>query len=258
MAIGLAQICRYFGFSLIVVVDPKINNHTLKILRAYGARIEKVTRSDSDGNYLSGRLQRVKELLNELPDSYWPNQYQNYYNPGAHYQTMEEIVQALPEAPDYLLAATSTCGTIMGCAEYIREHNLNTKIVAVDAVGSVIFGTSSADRLIPGHGAGRSSDLLNKEVIDHVLHINDEECITGCHRLLDQEAVLAGGSSGAVVMAVEKLRSEILDKRAAMVLILPDSGERYLDTIYNYKWVDEHFASLEALSSHKNAIRQVR
>lgn len=252
MAIGLAQVCCYFGLNLIVVVDPKINDHTLKILRAYGARIEQVTRSDGDGNYLSGRLQRVEELLHELPDCYWPNQYQNDYNPAAHYRTMEEIVQALPEPPDYLLAATSTCGTVMGCADYVREHNLNTKIVAVDAIGSVIFGTPSADRLVPGHGAGRPSDLLNKDVIDHVLHLTDEECVTGCHRLLDQEAVLAGGSSGAVVLGVEKLQPEIRDKKATLVLILPDSGERYLDTIYSDKWVCEHFSGIETPIFHKN------
>ncbi len=246
MAIGLAQACCYFGLNLIVVVDPKINGHTMKILQTYGAQIEKVTRPDENGNYLKTRLQRVRELLNQLPDSYWPNQYSNKYNPAAHYQTMEEIVQELPKPPDYLLAATSTCGTIMGCADYVQQHKLDTKIVAVDAAGSVIFGTKPADRLVPGHGAGRPSELLQKNVVDHVLHITDEECVIGCRRLLQREAILAGGSSGAVVMAAEKLQANI-PNGSTCALILADSGERYLDTVFNDGWVKEHFGEIDLL-----------
>jgi 2,3-diaminopropionate biosynthesis protein SbnA len=248
MAIGLAQACRYLNLNLMVVVDPKINNHTRQILQAYGAGIETVTEADAHDNYLNARLNRIQELLDSIPDSYWPNQYANKNNPAAHYHTMQEIVHALPQPPDYLLVATSTCGTIMGCANYLRHHQLNTKIVAVDAVGSVIFGTSAADRLVPGHGAGRPSDLLDKDAVDDVLHITDEECVTGCRRLLQREAILAGGSSGAVVMAIEKMESKI-PAGSTCALILPDSGERYLDTIFNDDWVAEHFGTSKAVNA---------
>lgn len=240
MAIGLAQVCRYYGLKLIVVIDPKINSHTLKILKTYGAGIEKVIVPDEDGNYLNARLQRVQELLDKLPGGYWPNQYGNKANPASHHQTMGEIVGVLPRPPDYLFTSTSTCGTIMGCAEYAQNHSLKTKIVAVDAIGSVIFGTSAAERLVPGHGAGRSSDLLKKNLIDHVIHISDQECIEGCYRLLEREAILAGGSSGAVISAVKKFAPDISEK-ASCALILPDCGERYLDTIYNEDWLKMHF-----------------
>lgn len=251
MAIGLAQVCCYHRLNLIVVVDPKINSHTLKVLQTYGVQIDKVTESDDEGNYLAARLRRVRELVGTIPDSYWPNQYENEANPAAHFQTMKEIVEAMPAAPDYLLASTSTCGTIMGCANYVKQHQLNTKIVAVDAVGSVLFGTPPADRLVPGHGAGQPSNLLDMQVIDHVIHIDDEECISGCHRLLDREAILAGGSSGAVVKAVEKLLPNISeDERCA--LILPDSGERYLDTIYNQEWLAKHFGEQKATQLLEN------
>ncbi len=240
MAIGLAQVCRYLDLSLIVVVDPKINRHTRMILQAYDVQVDMVTEPDSDGNYLAARLNRVQELLDKLPDSYWPNQYANRHNTAAQYQTMKEIVAARPEEPDYLFAATSTCGTVMGCAQYVKKHNLKTKIVAVDAVGSVIFGTAAADRLVPGHGAGRASELLEKDAVDHVVHISDKECIIGCRRLLEREAILAGGSSGAIVMAVEKLQSKI-PHGSTCALILADSGERYLDTLFNDEWVEKHF-----------------
>lgn len=240
MAIGLAQACRYFGLNLVVVVDPKINRHTRQVLETYGVQVEQVTEPDDTGNYLQARLRRVQELVDALPNAYWPNQYQNAANPVAHHQTMHEIVTQMPAPPDYLLAATSTCGTIMGCAEYVQEHHLDTKIIAVDAKGSVLFGSPPAERLVPGHGAGRRSDLLDKELIDQVIHISDEESIRGCHQLLDREAILAGGSSGAVVAAAQALQN-LIPEQSTCALIFPDSGERYLDTIYNREWRARHF-----------------
>ena len=244
MAIGLAQVCRHMNLNLIVVTDPNINRHTLDLIRAYGAKIERVTKADSNGNYLKSRLQHVRQLLDTIPNSYWPNQYSNEMNPEAHYQTMKEIVDLCSAPPDYILAATSTCGTIMGCARYVRQHNLKTKIVAVDAVGSVIFGKSRGRRLIPGHGAGKKSDLLDESFVDHVFHMTDKECVIGCRRLLQLESILAGGSAGAVVMAAEKLQT-LTPEDSTFVLIFSDSGERYLETIYNDTWVERNFDKIE-------------
>jgi N-(2-amino-2-carboxyethyl)-L-glutamate synthase len=248
MAIGLAQVCRYLDLNLIVVTDPNINRHTLDLIQGYGAQIERVTEADSSGNYLNSRLKRVRQLRDTIPNSYWPDQYSNDMNPEAHYQTMKEILGLCPAPPDYILAATSTCGTIMGCARYVRQHNLKTKVVAVDAVGSVIFGTSRGRRLIPGHGAGRKSDLLDESFIDHVFHMTDKECVIGCRRLLQRESILAGGSAGAVVMAAEKMQS-LIPENSSCVLIFSDSGERYLDTIYNVSWVENTFDKTQKLVS---------
>lgn len=242
MAIGLAQACLYFGLRLIVVVDPHINNQTLQILKTYEACINRVETPDSNGGYLQARIQRVQELLSLINNSYWPNQYANPLNPLAHYETMREIVEALEGKVDYLLAATSTCGTIMGCARYVQHHKLPTKIIAVDAVGSVIFNAPAAKRLIPGHGASRPSQLLNRRLIDNYIHVSDEECVQGCRRLLKREAILAGGSSGGVVAALAKLLPQ-LPPDSTCALILCDRGERYLDTIYSDQWVNEHFPS---------------
>ena len=244
MAIGLAQICRYLDLKLIVVTDPNINRHTVDLIEAYGAKVERVTEADSSGNYLKNRLKRVRELRESIPNSYWPNQYENDLNPEAHYQTMNEIVDLCPEPPDYILAATSTCGTIMGCERYVRQHNLKTKVVAVDAMGSEIFGSTTGQRLIPGHGAGRKSDLLDKSFIDHVFHMTDKECVIGCRQLLQRESIQAGGSAGAVVMAAKKMQS-LIPKNSSCVLIFADSGERYLDTIYNDSWVECTFGKLQ-------------
>ena len=242
MAIGLAQLCLFYGFRLIVVVDSLINKQTLKILKAYGATVDLVNPGINESN-LEARLRRVTELMDIVDNGFWPNQYANISNPEAHISTISEIVEALDGKLDYLFAATSTCGTIMGCASHLRHMKIGTKIVAVDAKGSMIFNDEKANRLIPGHGAGRKSELLDLRLIDQVVHISDRECVIGCHQLLNREAILAGGSSGAIVMAVQKLLPEI-PEGSNCALILCDSGERYLDTVYNPEWVGAHFGNI--------------
>lgn len=235
MAIGLAQVCGYYNIPLIIVVDPKANKHTIKILKAYGAKVDQVTKPNEDGGYLGARLDRVQQLLSEIKDSFWTNQYGNNANPQAHYRTMQEIIDKLPDA-DYVFSATSTCGTLMGCAAYIQREQLNTKLIAVDAEGSVIFGDKPKERHIPGHGAGLPSKFLDKSTIHKVMHISDNECVLGCNKLLRNESILAGGSSGAVVAAFLKMAPS-LPANSKCVLILCDRGERYLDTVYNPEWV---------------------
>jgi len=244
MAIGLAQTCKYFGLNLEVVVDPMVNSQNVKIIKAYGGRVNYVTKPALEGGFLQARLDRVQDILSANPRSFWTNQYGNRQNPTAHKQTMHEIVKDLGYAPDYLFVATSTCGTLMGCSEYIQKNKLKTKVVAVDAAGSVIFGTPAKARKIPGHGAGRESQFLIRESIFDVVHINDTECVTGCHKLLNREAILCGGSSGAVVSAVQKKASS-LPHGVTIAMILCDRGERYLDTIYNPDWVNEHIYNLK-------------
>ena len=244
MALGLAQACLYYGLHLIVVVDPNLNGHTEKILRAYGARIECVGRTEGSESYLSARLARVKELLEEIPGSYWTNQYGNPENPLAHQVTMKEIHDALDSNLDYLFIATSTCGTLMGCADYISQNGLDTKLIAVDAVGSVLFGGKPKKRLIPGHGAGVPSQFLDtSKIYDHV-EISDRQCVQGCWRLLRNEGILCGGSTGGVVQAIIDYTGDIPD-HANCAIILCDRGERYLDTIYNEEWISKNFSGIE-------------
>jgi cysteine synthase A len=241
MAIGLAQVCSYFGLGLICVVDPKATQQNLRILQAYGAHIDLVSAPDpSTGEFLIARLNRVRQLLQAFPGAFWPDQYSNLSNSKAHHRTMAEIDRALSSNIDYLFCSTSTCGTLRGCREYVQNHCLNTIIYAVDAVGSIIFGGSRGARLIPGHGAGVRPRLFQDRLADESILVSDLECVMGCRYLLNLEGILAGGSSGAVVTAFNRVRSA-LPSRSTCVLILADRGERYLDTIYSDAWVREHF-----------------
>jgi cysteine synthase len=126
MGIGLAQACRYHGLRFICVVDSKTAPQNLKVLKAYGAEIDFVDQPDPEsGELLQARLNRVKALLSEIDNAFWPNQYENMDNAGAHYRTtMQEVATELSGQVDFLFVATSTCGTIRGCGEYIRDHGL--------------------------------------------------------------------------------------------------------------------------------------
>jgi cysteine synthase A len=247
MGVGLAQACAYYCLRLICVVDHKTNLQNIKLMRAYGAEIDMTETPDPDTKEsLPARLERVQTLLGKYKNSFWPNQYANLYNPISHHRTMEEIVNALEGEVDYLFCATSTCGTVRGCAEYVRAHGLPTKIYAVDAKGSVIFGGQRARRLIPGHGAAVVPELYQNNLAELCVYVSDIDCVVGCRRLVRSEALLAGGSAGGTIMAVEEVRSTIPDG-INCVLVFADRGERYIDTIYSDAWVTEHFGAISHL-----------
>src|SRR5262245_27694231 len=130
LGIGLAQACRYLGLHFICVVDPKTTPQNVRILKSYGAEIELVSVPDPvTGEYLQARIDRVKDLLRAIRGSFWTNQYANTSNAEAHQTTMHEIATELDGHVDRLFVATSTCGTLRGCAEYIRDHHMSTRIV---------------------------------------------------------------------------------------------------------------------------------
>jgi cysteine synthase A len=248
MAISLAKICSYLGLRFICVIDPKTTEQNIRIMKAYGAEIDRVTEPDPDtGEYLPARIRRVRTLLESVGNAFWPNLYANVNNPKAHAQTtMREIASRLDHELDYLFCGVSTGGTIRGCAEYVKEHGMNTKIVAVDAEGSVLFGGPRKKRLLPGLGAAVVPALFRHDLIDRFIHVSDLDCVIGCRTLVREEAILAGASSGGVIMAVRSFLEHI-PAGASCVVILPDRGERYLDTVYSDDWVREHFGDVDPL-----------
>ena len=254
MAIGLAQVCAYWSLKLICVVDIRTTKQILQILQAYGAEISLVSDPlPGTNSLLEARKLRVQELLASVPDSYSPDQYANPNNFAAHYlTTMPEIINALKSHVDYLFLATSTSGTLRGCAEYIHDNELATKVVAVDAIGSVIFGDKPQPRLLPGHGAAEKSKIHLDRLADDAVLISDWDCVTGCRNLVRREAVLAGASSGGVIAAINKYKSRI-KHGAICVAILADRGERYLDTVYSDDWVLRHFDQLPNPAEYSRA-----
>lgn len=245
MGIGLAQACAVFGLRLICVVDAKASKQNLAILEAYGAQIDYVAEPDpATGEFLQARLNRVRELVAEIPGAFWPNQYANERNSGSHYRTtMHEVATALDGKVDFVFCATSTCGTVRGCGEYVRDRKMPTRVIAVDAKGSLIFSDQKSKRMFPGMGAGLRPPLCDVALIDDFILASDLECVSGCRQLVRREGILTGASSGGLIAAVSRFRDKIPAGSNAVV-ILPDRGERYLDTVYSDDWVREHLGDV--------------
>ena len=244
--IGLAQVCAYHGLRFRCLVDPKVTQQNVDILRAYGAEIEMIEHPDPEtGELLPAKLKRIDEILETVPNSFWVNQYASRENSGAHYRsTVKEILRDLDGTmPDYLFVATATCGTIRGCLDYLMDHGYPTKVIAVDALGSQIFSDCKHDRLVPGLGSAICPKLTPTDGVDRCVHVTDTDCVVGCRRLASSEAILAGGSSGGVITAVERLSDEI-PEGSTVVVLLPDRGERYMDTIYSDDWVREKLGDI--------------
>lgn len=237
LAIALAMVCRIHGLRFTAVVDPKISPINLRIIQCYGGNIELVTEKDRQGGYLETRIERVKHMLREQPDAVWINQYANERNWQSHYHGEgEEILRHLDRPMDYLVLGVSTSGTLHGIARRLREAWPNLIVVAVDAAGSVLFGTPPYPRDLPGIGASRVPELLKRDEIGQVIHIDDYESAVACRELVKHEAIFAGGSSGSVIAAIQRLCAR-LQHAARILTILPDRGERYLDTVYDDEWL---------------------
>ncbi|MEM7129532.1 MAG: 2,3-diaminopropionate biosynthesis protein SbnA [Chloroflexota bacterium] len=239
LGIGLAQACAVLGLRFICVVDPKTTPQNLNLLKAYGAEVDMVSEPDPvTKDFLTARIQRVKSRLAMIPNSFWCNQYANQDNPGAHHHTFREILEQCDGKVDYLFCATSSCGTLRGCADYIQQMGLETKIIAADAKGSIIFGGPRGKRFLPGHGAGRIPEHFQPGLQSDHVYVSDIESVLSCRRLLKSEGILAGGSSGAVIHAIGAVASH-LPAESTCVAVLCDRGERYLDMIYDDKWVEQ-------------------
>jgi len=239
LGMGLAQACRYHGISFICVVDTRTHATNIKAMRALGADVRIVSHPDPhSGDLLTARLNLVAELVRETPDCFCPDQYSNRANPTAHAAgTMQEIDEALDGDLDYLFVAASTTGTLRGCGEYLHEHGRATRLVAVDVLGSALFGGSRGYRPFPGLGAGVETAHSHAAEFDHLVRISALDCVLGCRRLASREALLAGASSGGVMAAIELLVADIAP-RSRCAAIFPDGGTGYLDTVYDDAWVE--------------------
>lgn len=214
-AIALSAYCQKEGLKFIAVVDPCISPINEMLIKSFGANVIKVNVPDGNGGYLISRINKVKELVNEIDNAYWVNQYANPYNAEAYYNTLgNEICSDLGKI-DFVFMGVSSGGTITGVSRKIRERFPRAKVITVDIVGSVIFGHPPGKRSIPGIGSSMVPEILKGAKIDDVVIVDEVSTIEMCHELLKKHYVFAGGSSGSV---------------------FADRGERYVNTVYNEKW----------------------
>jgi 2,3-diaminopropionate biosynthesis protein SbnA len=237
VGIALAAIARLADVPFTAVVDPKTPPRILDEIASLGARLDLVTKPDTVGGYLQSRLERVHELCEKTPNAVWVDQYSNEANPLAHLLgTAPEIEAQTDGAPDVLFVAVSTGGTLAGVARHFRTRSPRTRIVAVDAVGSIVFADEGGPRRLTGIGASRKSDFVEAWHYDEVVLVPDALAFAFCRALHRATRVAVGGSAGAVLASCCSWLAAHPEARRP-VCVVPDGGARYRDTIYDDRWV---------------------
>ncbi|MDD4194262.1 MAG: cysteine synthase A [Acholeplasmataceae bacterium] len=226
--IGLAFICAAKGYKLILIMPETVSKERAQIARALGATV--ILTEGSLG--MKGSIQKAKELIEKNPNYVMPMQFENLANPEIHRKTTAlEILKDTESNLDYFVAGVGTGGTITGTGEILKKHIPSIKIIAVEPAGSPMIseGTSGPHK-IQGIGAGFIPTILNQTMIDEVMTITDDEAFETTRLLAKTEGVLVGMSSGAALSAATKLALKEENKGKRIVVIMADTGERYMST----------------------------
>jgi cysteine synthase A len=238
LGVALSMIAAGKGYRFLCVTDSRCNLSTRRLMEALGSQVHVITEPDSQGGFLGARLNYVRRLCASDDRYVWLNQYTNPGNWKAHYHTTAPAIARHFPLLDVLFVGAGTTGTLMGCARYFQERHPSVRIVAVNPVGSVSFGTPAARRMIPGLGMGVRPPLLDESFVDEVVHVEEADAIRACHQLA-RRGFLFGGSTGTVVSGAMSWLARHDARDFTAVAIAPDLGERYLDTVYQTNWVQD-------------------
>lgn len=226
--IGLAAVAAARGYRIIIVMPETMSVERRQIMKAYGAEL--VLSDGSKG--MKGAIAKADELAAEIPNSFIPGQFVNPANPRAHFKTTgPEIWEDTDGKVDIFVAGVGTGGTVTGVGEYLKSKSQNVKIVAVEPESSAVLSTGVAGpHAIQGIGAGFVPDVLNTSVYDEIITVSNDDAFAAGKLIGKTEGVLVGISSGAAAHAAIELAKRPENEGKNIVVLLPDTGDRYLST----------------------------
>jgi cystathionine beta-synthase len=243
---GLAMAAALKGYKCIFILPDKQSEEKRAALRAWGAKVV-VTPTDVDADDPRSYYSVSRRIATETPNAFYANQYHNPSNPTAHYEmTGPELWDQTEGKIDVFIAGLGTGGTITGIGKYLKEQKPDIKIIGIDPVGSIYYDyfhtgqmTAPFSYVLEGIGEDFLPSTMDFTCVDNVVRVNDKECFQMTRRLVRDEAIFAGGSSGAAVAGALKWLRLNDAEGMNVVVLLPDSGVRYMSKIYNDQWMSE-------------------
>lgn len=236
---GLALAAAVKGYRLIVVMPDKMSAEKIALLKAFGAEVvitPTAVAPDSPENY----IQKAKALAASIPNSFRAAQFENQDNPAAHYLSTGPEIWADTEGQiDALVGGIGTGGTISGTGRFLKEKNPALKVIGADPEGSVLSGDTPHTYKVEGIGEDYFPVTYDKEIVDQFFRISDGESFRTARRLVREEGIFAGGSSGTALAAALRYAAT-LSKPQRIVVILPDTGRNYLSKIFNDDWMKQN------------------
>ena len=226
--IGLASVAAARGYRIIIVMPDSMSVERRQLMKAYGAEL--VLTEGAKG--MKGAIARAEELAKEIPNSFLPGQFVNPANPKAHFETTgPEIYEDTDGKVDYFVAGVGTGGTITGTGEYLKSKNPAIRVVAVEPKTSAVLSTGVAGpHKIQGIGAGFVPQVLDTKVYDEIVPVDNDDAFTTGRLVGRKEGVLVGISSGAALWAAIELAKRPVSEGKTIVVLMPDTGDRYLST----------------------------